>query len=370
MKTLFEPFMMGGHMLRNRIAMAPMTRARNPDGVPNALNALYYSQRAAAGLLITEGTPISDTAEGFLSIPGLYRADQVAGWRKVTDAVHDADSVIFTQLWHVGRVSHVSNQPGGVAPVSSTARIARNSQAWGLTENGMPGAVDVSKPRALSTDEVRGVIADFAQAAANAVAAGFDGVELHGANGYLIEQFLNPTVNDRTDAYRGDTLEGRTRFVLEAIDAVIARIGAEKTAIRLSPYGGLFDMQPYPEIEDTYLFLADVFRKRGLAYVHLMDQKSRGSVAIPPEFFGKFRARYNGVLILAGGMTRDRAERLIDEGLIDIAAFGEPFIANPDLVERLENNWPLAPADRALHYGGGAHGYTDYPIHSEESIVA
>lgn len=370
MSYLFEPFAMGGHSLSNRIAMAPMTRSRNPDGVPNDLTATYYRQRAGAGLIVTEGTPISATAEGFLFIPGLYRADQVAGWRKVTDAVHAEGGTIFTQLWHVGRVSHVSNQPGGIDPVSSTGQIARNSQAWGRTEDGTPGAVDVSPPRALSTQEVRGVIEDFARAAANAVEAGFDGVELHGANGYLIEQFLNPTVNDRTDEYRGDTLEGRTRFVLEAIDAVIARIGAERTAIRLSPYGGLFDMAHYPEIEETYLHLADELSKRNLAYVHLMDQKSRGSAALPPEFLAKFRQHYKGVLILAGGMTRERAEQLIADGLIDIAAFGEPFISNPDLVERLKNNWPLAPANRALHYGGGAEGYTDYPTYSAERNAA
>lgn len=369
MSTLFEPFAMGGHKLANRIAMAPMTRSRNPDGVPNDLNALYYAQRADAGLLITEGTPISATAEGFLFIPGLYTPRQVAGWRKVTGAVHAKGGTIFTQLWHVGRVSHVSNQPGGIDPVSSTGQIAKNSQAWGLTEDGTPGAVDVSKPRALATGEVYGVIADFAEAAANAVAAGFDGIELHGANGYLIEQFLNPNVNDRTDEFRGDTLEGRTRFVLETIDAVIARIGADRTAIRLSPYGGLFDMAQYPEIEETYLYLADELSKRNLAYVHLMDQKSRGSSALPPEFLAKFRARYKGVLILAGGMTRERAEQLIADGLIDIAAFGEPFIANPDLVERLKNNWPLTLANRALHYGGGAEGYTDYPTYEERNVA-
>lgn len=369
MSPLFEPFAMGRHRLANRIAMAPMTRARNPNGVPDELTATYYRQRASAGLIVTEGTPISATAEGFLFIPGLYRADQVAGWRKVTEAVHAEGGTIFTQLWHVGRVSHVSNQPGGIAPVSSTNRIARNAQAWGLTEDGTPGAVDVSRPRALTTEEVRGVIADFARAATHAVEASFDGVELHGANGYLIEQFLNPTVNDRTDAYRGDTLEGRTRFVLEAIDAVIARIGAERTAIRLSPYGGLFDMAHYPEIEETYLFLADELSKRNVSYVHLMDQKSRGSSAIPAEFLTKFRARFKGVLILAGGMTRARAEELIAEGQIDIAAFGEPFIPNPDLVERLRNNWPLAPANRALHYGGGAQGYTDYPTYDDRAAA-
>lgn len=364
MSKLFSPFIMGSRHLANRIAMAPMTRSRNPDGIPGDLNALYYSQRADAGLIVTEGTPISPSGEGFLFIPGLYTPQQVAGWRKVTEAVHARGGAIFTQLWHVGRVSHVSNQPDGIQPVSSTGQIARNSQAWGMTPDGTPGAIDVSKPRALTTGEIYGVIADFADAAANAIKAGFDGVELHGANGYLIEQFLNPTVNDRTDEFRGDTLEGRTRFVLETVDAVIARIGAAHTAIRLSPYGGLFDMAIYPEIEETYLHLAEELGRRNLAYVHLMDQKSRGSSALPPAFLAQFRARYTGTLILAGGLTRARAEQLLDDGLIDIAAFGEPFIANPDLVDRLKNDWPLAPANRALHYGGGAEGYTDYPTYA------
>lgn len=360
MSKLFEPFERGSLALRNRVAMAPMTRSRAPDGVADDLTATYYRQRASAGLIVTEGTPISRTAEGFLFIPGIYTDKQIAGWRKTTEAVHAEGGVIFAQLWHVGRVSHVSNQPGGIAPVSSTDRIAANSQAWGLRDDGSPGPVNVSRPRALSTEEVCGVIDDFAQAAANAVAAGFDGVELHGANGYLIEQFINPLVNDRTDAYRGDTLEGRTRFLLDTMDAVIARIGAAKSAVRLSPFGGLFDMGPYPEIEETYLHIADELSKRGIAYVHLMDQKSRGSTAIPPEFLKKFRDRFSGVLILAGGMTRERAEQHIADGLIDIAAFGEPFIANPDLVARLRNRWPLAPVERDTHYGGDARGYTDY----------
>lgn len=277
--------------------------------------------------------------------------------------MHDKGGTIFTQLWHVGRVSHVSNQPGGIAPVSSTAQIARNSQAWGLAEDGTPGPVDVSPPRALATEEVKAVIQDFAAAAGNAIEAGFDGVELHGANSYLIEQFLNPLVNDRSDEYRSDTLENRTRFLLEAVDAVIARIGAARTAVRLSPYGGLFDMGLYADVAQTYLYLADELSKHGLAYVHLMDQLSRGSTPIPPGFLQQFRSHYRGTLILAGGMTRERAERLIQDGLIDMAAFGEPFIANPDLVERLRNGWPLLKPDRALSYGGGAEGYTDYPAY-------
>lgn len=361
MSELFQPFERGDLALRNRIAMAPMTRARTRNGIADDLTATYYRQRASAGLIVTEGTPISRTAEGFLFIPGIYTDKQIAGWRKTTEAVHAEGGVIFAQLWHVGRVSHVSNQPGGIAPVSSTDRIAANSQAWGLRDDGSAGPVDVSRPRALSTEEVPGVIDDFAEAAANAVEAGFDGVELHGANGYLIEQFINPLVNDRTDAYRGDTLEGRTRFLLETIDAVIARIGAAKTSVRLSPFGGLFDMGAYPEIEESYLHIADELSKRGIAYVHLMDQKSRGSTAIPLAFLSRFRERFKGVLILAGGMTRERAEQHIADGLIDIAAFGEPFIANPDLVARLRHGWPLAPADRDTHYGGDAHGYTDYP---------
>lgn len=363
MDVLFEPYDLGALHLRNRIVMAPMTRARNPDGVPNELNALYYRQRAGAGLIITEGTPISKTAEGFVFIPGLYTPAQVAGWRQVTQAVHAQGGAIFTQLWHVGRVSHVSNQPGGVAPVSSTARTARNSQAWGLLADGSAGPVEVSPPRALSTDEARGVIQDFALAAERAIEAGFDGIELHGANGYLIEQFLNPLVNDRSDEYRSDTVENRSRFLLEAVDAVAARIGAARTAVRLSPYGGLFDMGLYEDVEKTYLHLADELSKRNLAYVHLMDQQSRGSTPIPPDFLPHLRRHFHGTLILAGGMTRQRAQRYIEEGLIDLAAFGEPFIANPDLVERLRHGWPLEKADRSRSFGGGAEGYTDYPAY-------
>lgn len=371
MSKLFEPFAMGGHQLGNRIAMAPLTRSRaRPHNVPSEFAPLYYGQRGDAGLIVTEGTAISPNAIGYLNVPGLWTADQVEAWKPVTKAVHDRGGVIFTQLWHVGRVSHVSTQPDQAAPVSSTARIAADSQAFGLGEDGAPALIDVSEPRALTTDEVRGVTGDFVRAARNAIDAGFDGVELHGANGYLIEQFLNANVNDRTDAYHGETLEGRTRFLLETLDAVIAAIGAERTAVRLSPYGELHDNGAYPEIEETYLFLADEFSRRGIAYVHLMDQSTRGSTATPADFLAKFRAHYKGVLILAGGMTRVRAEKMIDAGLIDIAAFGEPFIANPDLVARLRNNWPIAESDRAIHYGGGAHGYTDFPAYSPEGVTA
>lgn len=366
--NIFEPAVIGPLQLNNRIAMAPMTRARNADGIPNENNALYYSQRAGAGLIITEGTAISDTAKGVLYIPGLYTAEQVEGWKKVTAAVHAKGSRIFTQLWHVGRVSHTSNQPNGQAPVSSSDLQAAQSKAWGYDENGHEGFVTASRPRALATGEVGKIAQDFANAAKNAIAAGFDGVELHGANGYLIEQFLNPFVNNRTDRY-GGSVENRSRFLLEAIDASIAAAGAFKVAIRLTPYGGLHELPHYDEIEATYQYLAKELSARKIAYIHIMDQQSRGSFALPVGFLERFRQWYDGVIILAGGMDREKAERLINAGTIDIAAFGEPFIANPDLVERLQHNWPLTPPDRALHYGLTMHGYIDWKTYKEQEAL-
>jgi len=362
-KNIFEPSRIGSLQLKNRISMAPMTRARNEDGIPNENNALYYAQRAGAGLIITEGTAISDTAKGVLYIPGLYTPEQVEGWKKVTQAVHKKGSTIFTQLWHVGRVSHTSNQPGGIAPVGPSDIQASGSFAWGFDENGIEGFVISSKPRALSTTDVKGVVKDFANAAKNAIEAGFDGVELHGANGYLIEQFLNPFVNNRTDEY-GGSIENRSRFLLEAVDAAAAAVGKDKVGIRLTPYGGLGDLPHYDEIEATYKYLAKELDKRGIVYIHLMDQQSKGSHALPDGFIERFRTWYNGVIILAGSMDRAKSEKLINAGTIDIAGFGEPFISNPDLVERLQNNWKLTPPNRYLHYGLGTHGYTDWETYN------
>lgn len=358
-KSIFEPAQIGSLKLKNRISMAPMTRARNADGIPNDNNALYYAQRADAGLIITEGTAISDTAKGVLYIPGLYTDDQVEGWKKVTHAVHEKGSVIFTQLWHVGRVSHTSNQPGGIAPVGPSDIQASNSFAWGFDENGNEGFVISSKPRALSTDDVKEVVKDFANAAKNAIEAGFDGVELHGANGYLIEQFLNPLINNRTDEYGGN-IENRSRFLLEAIDATIDAVGKDRVGIRMTPYGGLGDLPHYDEIEATYNYLALELAKRDIVYIHIMDQQSKGSHALPDGFIERFRTWYDGVIILAGSMDRDKSEKLINAGTIDIAGFGEPFISNPDLVNRLQNNWELTPPNRDLHYGLGTKGYTDW----------
>ncbi|MDW8848522.1 alkene reductase [Flavobacterium sp. MMLR14_040] len=230
---IFKPAKIGFLELKNRIAMAPMTRARNEDGIPNENNAIYYQQRAGAGLIITEGTAISDTAKGVLYIPGLYTKEQVEGWKKVTKAVHEKGSTIFSQLWHVGRVSHTSNQPNGIAPVGPSDIQAQNTSAWGYNENGVEGFVPASKPKALSAAEVKNVVKDFSAAAKNAIEAGFDGVEIHGANGYLVEQFLNPFVNNRTDEY-GGSIENRSRFLLEIADAVIEAVGSQKTGIRLN----------------------------------------------------------------------------------------------------------------------------------------
>ncbi|HEV7307185.1 alkene reductase [Ensifer sp.] len=367
MKSLFETYDMNGQKLGNRIVMAPMTRARAKDGVANAETALYYRQRASAGLIITEGTPISQEGTGFAFIPGIWSKDQVSGWQGVTQAVHDEGGRIFAQIWHVGRMSHASLQPGGGQPVSASARPARdqNSKAYAFDESGAAGFVDADVPRPLETEEIARVVEDYARAAANAIAAGFDGVEIHGANGYLLEQFLNPHVNDRSDRYGAGNVEDRTRFVLDVVDAVVARIGAEKVGIRLSPFGKLFDMPHHPRIEETYMHLAHALAARSLAYVHLKDQGPASAPALSQDFLRNFREAYPGTLILAGSLDKDRAERFLQEGLIDLAAFGQPFIANPDLVERLKRDLPLAKPDRETYYGGGVQGYTDYASYRE-----
>ncbi|WP_291147974.1 alkene reductase [Flavobacterium sp. UBA7680] len=361
---IFKPVQIGSLQLKNRISMAPMTRARNEDGIPNENNAVYYEQRSGAGLIITEGTAISETAKGVLYIPGLYTAEQVEGWKKVTKAVHEQESKIFSQLWHVGRVSHTSNQPNGIAPVGPSDIQAQNTSAWGYNENGVEGFVPASKPKALSVNEIKNVVTDFANAAKNAIKAGFDGVEIHGANGYLIEQFFNPFVNNRTDEY-GGSIENRSRFLLEIIDASVDVVTNEKIGIRLTPYGGLGDLPHYDEIEATYQYLAVELKKRNIAYIHIMDQQSKGSHALPGGFIERFRSWYDGVIILAGSMDREKSEQLINAGTIDIAGFGEPFISNPDLVERLQNNWELTQPIRDLHYGLGTHGYTDWEVYKE-----
>lgn len=369
--TLFEAFNLSGTSLSNRVVMAPMTRSRAPSDVADTMTALYYTQRATAGLIVTEGTPVSREGQGYLFNPGIYSDKQIAGWKLTTDSVHAVGGRIFAQLWHVGRLSHPSIQEDGKLPVSPSSRKAEGAKAFGYDENGQPALIDTPAPRPLNTDEIPRLVEDFVRAAENAIAAGFDGVEIHAANGYLFEQFLNPGVNDRTDKYAADTLDNRLRFTLEVIDAVTARIGANRTGIRLSPYGQIFDMPVYPEINETYLALAAEIGKRELAYLHLMNQsgfsRADGKVEGSAEngFFELMRGMKSPLhataLILAGGMTRDLATEMIEEGEMDLAGFGANFISNPDLVARMQNGLPLAEPDRETFYGGDSKGYVDYP---------
>lgn len=363
MASLFEPFDLNGTRLNNRIVMAPMTRSRAAEDVPNELGALYYRQRASAGLIISEGTPISRQGQGYLYNPGIFGPDQIAGWAKATRAVHERGGVFFAQIWHVGRVSHTSVQVAGAAPVGPSDK--QGGMAFGYNENGQPDMLEASRPRRLATHEVRDIVRDFAQAAVNSREAGFDGVEIHGANGYLFEQFLNPGVNDRDDEY-GGSRENRCRLLIEVVDEVSKMIGARRVGVRLSPFGTLFDMPEYEDNGETYLYLAREFNKRGLAYVHLHDQGGQGMPPMPRDYLRQFRDVYQGTLLLAGNLDQAEAEKLVDEGTIDLPVFGRYFTSNPDLVERMQNGWPLADFDPATFYGGDARGYVDFPTYPEE----
>lgn len=363
MSTLFKPYDLAGTPLANRVVMAPMTRARARDDIPDEHTVLYYAQRASAGLIISEGAPISREGCGYLFNPGLYNDAQTQGWRRVTDAVHAKGGKIFAQLWHVGRMSHVSIQPDGGAPVSSVAVGAARSNAYAWVAEGQPGPVQASTPRALESQEVRRVTTDFVDAARRAMEAGFDGIELHGANGYLFEQFLNGALNTRTDEY-GGSIANRQRLLLETLDALAAEIGSTRVGVRVSPFGRLFDMHPYAEEAQAWLSLAAALNERSLAYVHLSDQLTIGAEAIPAGFATQFRQAYQGTLIAAGGFNRALAEAVLEKGDLDLVAFGRPFIANPDLVARMQHDWPLADGDRATFYGidgSPTRGYTDYP---------
>ena len=363
MPSLFAPFDLGPMHLANRIVMAPMTRSRasNVALAPDADVALYYAQRASAGLIVTEGAPITVQGRGWAFTPGIHTSDQIGGWRGVTDAVHAKGGVIFAQIWHVGRANHVSLQKGRQAPVSSVAIQGKGVVSFSFDESGNPAFLPQSEPRALDTDEIAEVTRDFVQAARNCRMANMDGVELHAANGYLFEQFINGALNTRQDRYGGKLIENRLRFTLETVDAVTAAIGNKRTGIRLSPFGRYNDMHPFEDEEETYLKLARELSSRQLAYVHISDQETLGEQAIPEEFVNRFRRAYAGTLILAGGFTKETAQAALDVDRADLIAFGRPFISNPDLVERLRNGWPLADADRTTFYRGGKKGYVDYP---------
>ncbi|MEX0409479.1 alkene reductase [Aquibium sp. LZ166] len=374
MTTLFDPITVGAIPLSNRIAMAPLTRNRSPGAVPGPFAAEYYSQRATAGLLITEATAISHQGQGYADVPGLYGADQLAGWRKVTDAVHAAGGKIVTQLWHVGRISHVSLQPDGGQPVAPSA-ITAKSKTYILGEDGKGAFVETSEPRALDVSEIPGIIEDYRKAAKAAVSeAGFDGVEIHGANGYLVDQFLRSGSNRRTDEY-GGSIENRARFLFEVVDAVVESAGAGRTGIRLSPVtpaNDASDPDPQPLFEHVVRGLA----KRGLAYIHLVEGATGGARDFnqgeAPFDWAALKAAYReaggkGAWIVNNGYDKALAEEAVSSGRADLVAFGRPFIANPDLVERFRRDLPLNEGDRATFYGGGAKGYIDYPFVTDKA---
>lgn len=362
---LFDPFPLGDLVLPNRIVMAPMTRARCHRGVPTDETVRYYVQRADAGLLISEGVPVSPEALGYVYVPGIWTPEQVAGWRRVTAAVHGAGGRLFAQLWHVGRVSHRSLQPDLGAPVSASAIEANGLRAFAMRPDGTAGFVGATPPRPLATGEMPRVVDDFKTAARNASAAGFDGVEIHGANGYLFEQFLNPNINDRTDRY-GGSVENRCRLLLDTVDQVADAIGADRCGVRLSPHAQAFDNQPYDEARQTHLHLARCLGERGVAYLHLHEVgRLSGEPSLSDEFLKELKESFGGPVMIAGGLTKEIATGCLRAGLMDLAAFGRPYIANPDLVARLREDRPLAEADPATFYGGGPEGYTDYPTCAE-----
>jgi N-ethylmaleimide reductase len=354
---LFSPIDLGPYRLANRVVMAPLTRSRaQAADVPNPLAPTYYAQRASAGLIISEATQISQQGKGYAWTPGIYSAEQVAGWRKVTDAVHAKDGRIFLQLWHVGRISHPSLQPDGVLPVAPSA-IRPEGQAF--TETGFQPFV---APRALETDEIPEIVEDYRRAARNALDAGFDGVEIHGANGYLIDQFLRDTSNKRTDRY-GGSRENRARFLLEVAEAVVAVWGGERVGIRFSPLTPAAGLGPDSTAEATYSYAVERLGALGLAYIHIIEGVTQGPREVANGFDPQILRRlFKGRYIANNGYDRALALDAVRQGRADLIAFGRPFISNPDLVERLRRGAPLTEPTRETFYGGGAEGYTDYPF--------
>jgi len=359
---LFTPLNLGDLTLPNRIVMAPLTRNRaRPDGdVPYALNVEYYAQRASAGLIITEGTQITPEGKGYIQTPGIYSAAQIAGWKAVTDAVHDAGGRIFAQLWHVGRISHVSLLPNGRPPVAPFP-ITANSKTFIAS-----GYADVSPPRALETEEITRIVEDYRKAAENARQAGFDGIEIHGANGYLIDQFLRDGTNKRGDAY-GGSVENRTRFLAEVLDAVTNVYPSKRVGVRFSPFSNFNDIS---DSDPVTTFAAAIARadEAGIGYVHLVEGQTGGPREFSPDDIARLRAAFSGAYMANNAYDRESAIRAVESGEVDLVAFGKLFIANPDLVERLKANAPLNEPDQSTFYGGDERGYTDYPT-LEEAVA-
>jgi len=352
--TLFTPVSLGKMQLKNRIVMAPMTRSRATGNTPNALMEKYYRLRAGAGLIITEGTSPSANALGYARIPGVFSDAQVQGWRRVTDGVHQAGGKIFVQLMHTGRVSHPANMPAGSRILAPSA-LAAPGEMWTDSNGQQPHPV----PAAMSEDDILDTINEFSAAAKRAIEAGFDGIELHAANGYLIDQFLNTASNRRTDRWGGG-IENRIRFAVIVAKVTAAAIGAERIGMRISPYGVFNGMAPDAEMDALYERLIAELNAIGLAYIHVVDHSSMGAPEVSPALKAKLRAAFKGQYILSGGYDRSRADADLDARRGDLVAFGRPFVANPDLVEKLRAGNPLTDADANIFYTPGEQGYTDY----------
>lgn len=355
MSILFSPASLGPLTLRNHLVMAPMTRSRATGNVPNELMAEYYEQRGTAGLIITEGTSPSPNGLGYPRIPGIFSCAQTEGWKAVTGAVHRKGAKIFLQIMHCGRIAHPLNMPEGARIIAPSA-VAASGEMY--TDN--DGMKPYPVPEEMSEEDIKATIEEYAQAARSAFITGFDGVELHGANGYLIEQFIRPNTNLRTDGY-GGAIENRARFMLEVVDAVIDAIGRERVGIRLSPFGVFNDMPLYDAMEEEYGYLAQQLNIAGPAYIHLVDHSSMGAPTVPDSIKETFRKEFNGSLILSGGYDAKRAESDLAAGKCDLIAVGRPFLANPDLVERWKTGAALNTPDKDTFYSPGSKGYTDYP---------
>ncbi len=355
MSILYSRTTLGALSLQNHMVMAPMTRNRATNNLPNELRTEYYTQRAGAGLIITEGTSPSPNGLGYPRIPGIFSPEQVAGWKRITNAVHNKGSKIFVQLMHCGRIAHPLNLPAGarvLAPSAIAAKGDMYTDAEGMKSNALP--------EQMNEFDIEVAVNEYANAARNAAAAGFDGVELHGANGYLLEQFIRPTSNQRTDRY-GGPMENRARFVLEVVDAVIRAIGKNKVGIRLSPYGVFNDMPLYDAMEADYTYLASQLNARGVLYIHLVDHSAGGAPQVPDLIKKMFRSTFKGALILSGGYDAARAEADLAAHKANLIAVGKPFLANPDLVERWKKGAALNTMDVSTFYTPGPKGYTDYP---------
>ncbi len=355
MSQLFAKATLGAVTLQNHLVMAPMTRNRAIGNIPNELMAAYYAQRGSAGLIITEGTSPSPNGLGYPRIPGIFSTEQIAGWKLVTDAVHAKGAKIFIQLMHCGRIAHPLNLPAGARVLGPSAVAAAGdiyTDAEGMKQNALP--------QEMAEADIKAAIEEFAQAAKNAIMAGFDGIELHSANGYLLEQFIRPNSNERKDGY-GGTIKNRARFVLEVTDAAIKAIGKDKVGIRLSPYGVFNDMPLYDAMEADYAYLAQQLNARGLLYIHLLDHSAMGAPQVPASMKATFRNAFKGTLILAGGYDAALAESDLAAGKCDLIAVARPFLANPDLVARWKVGATVNVPDMDTFYTPGPKGYTDYP---------